>query len=566
MKVNTKINLSRLIDVFFSLPLVGYIFWSNFLLSDSFEQMPLRSIDDLAMQSSIHLSLLGIAQGNFSQFVYKFDYGYGWLFWNLYQLWVSPFALIFYLAPSQSTEKLLIVMAREFTLLILIFILIMIRKIASNLFLNLPIFGSSIFRSILTLLILLNPIVGYWSGRVQPPILSMFFFICSIWILTKRELKLSLLSNLLKRIKCKVQVQELMSFFFLGCAIGIKPNFALCIGVYIYFHIQINDKLELKQIGMKTFSAIFGFVIGASPGILLNPSVYLSKYLNTLFDLSVMSMNYSDTNRSLINSIKLNLESNLLGMNGSLFVMLVFLIALTISIHQSKFPLNHLFGMLVFIVPMAYVGMNFDDRSLAGSYLLPLLILFPIFIINLVRDFKSLKIRTIVTSILTMLIFSNFLFTLDSTERRTYYAINSWQVQDYLVRTEGKIEEQIKLKELITLKSDITQQIFLDYEVPTPWTVYRKGVEVNYVFDNWNLVEPSESVDLVWLLLDIKKKESAQANYLELDKNRNSIVAENLQRSQVVLNDIISKGVFEKFKCEDFKTLKFTHILKCEPY
>lgn len=565
MKVISRIKFSRLLDALFSLPLVGYIFWSNTLLSDSFEQMPLRAIDDLAMQSSIHLSLFNIADGDFSQFVYKFDYGYGWLFWNIYQLWVSPFALIYHLIPNELTEKLLIVMARELTLVILILTLLMIRKIALNLFLNLPVFGSAVFRSILTFLILLNPIVGYWSGRVQPPILSMFFFICSIWILTKNEIRLPPISNLLKRMKRKVQVPEILSLFSLGCAVGVKPNFALCIGVYLYFYILVKGNLELNQIGQKTLASLFGFVLGASPGILLNPSLYLGKYLNTVFDLSAMSMNYSDTNRSLINSIKLNLENNLLGMNGSIFVLAVFLIALKISIHQPEHLLKHLFGMLVFVIPMAYVGMQFDDKSLAGSYLLPLLVLFPIFIINLARDFKSLILRTIVTTILTMLIFSNFLLTIDSGEKRTYYAINSWQIQDHLARTEGKITEQNQLKKIIPLKTGSTQQIFLDYEVPTPWSVYRKGIEVDYVFDNWNLVEPSESVDLVWLLLDIKKKESAQANYLELDKNRNPNVAESLRRSQFVLNEIITKGVLGRYKCEDFKTLKYTSIYRCEP-
>jgi hypothetical protein len=566
LKVISKINSSRLIDLLLSLPLVGYIFWSNTLLSNSFEQMPLRAIDDLAMQSSIHLSLLNIAQGDFSQILYKFDYAYGWLFWSLYQLWVSPFALIFHLMPNQATEKLLIVMAREFTLFILILTLIMIRRIVSNLFLNLPVFGSPVIKSLVTFIILLNPIVGYWSGRVQPPILSTFFFICSIWILTKNQLKSSYISNLVKRMKCKLDAEEILSFLFLGCAIGIKPNFALCIGVYIYFYILIKGNFNLKQFGWKVFASIFGFIFGASPGILLNPNLYLIQYLNTLLDLSEMSMNYSDTNRTIVESIKLSLESNLLGVTGTLFVLSVFLIALKLSKNQFNLLLGHMFGMLVFIAPMAYVGMNFEDKSLVGSYLLPLLILFPIFLIRLFLDLNSIRLRAIAMSVMTILIFSNFLSTLDSVEKRTYYSVNSWQVQNHLVRSEGKIREQNQLKELIPLQSDVTQQIFLDYEVPSPWSNYREGIEVDYVFDNWNQFEPTANVDMVWLLLDIEKKENAEANFMKLDKDRNVNVAESLQRSQVALNDILLNGVFGQFKCEDFKTLKFTHVFRCEPF
>jgi hypothetical protein len=120
-------------------------------------------------------------------------------------------------------------------------------------------------------------------------------------------------------------------------------------------------------------------------------------------------------------------------------------------------------------------------------------------------------------------------------------------------------------KRIDPLQSGITQQIFLDHEVPTPWTVYRTGIEVDYVFDNWDLTEPTANTDLVWLLLDIEKMERAQANFMEVDKSQNLNVAESLQRSQVALNDILLKGVFGKFMCQDFKTLKYTHILRCQP-
>ena len=564
MKTIIKFKVSKAIDLFVSLPLITYIFWSNTLLSDNFEQMPLRAIDDLAMQSSIHLSLLNFAQGHFSQLVYKFDYGYGWLFWNFYQLWISPFALIFHLFPTQLTEKTLIIMGRQLTLLILVATVYVTRKLLLNLHRENPIFGTSIFGSLSTVIILMNPIVGYWAGRLQPPILATFFFLTSIYFLTLDKLKPRLFTIRFKRVHTIMNLNELISYFLFGCAVGIKPNFALCAVIYIYFIIQIKGSIGLKHTSKKLIATLIGFAIGASPGIILNPNVYLRKYFITVQELSAMSMNYSSTSRTLLNSVILSLEDNLFGKYGFLFVSIIVLVALVNLNSPKKTQFTNLFGIVSFICPIALVGMKFDDRSLVGSYLLPALILFPIFLIHLISGIGSKRIQAILVSCLSIFVLLNFIETLDSVKDRTFYSINSWQIQDKLVKDQGKLKEQTQLKHLIPLDSAISQQIFQDYEVPPPWSSYRKGVQVNYVFDNWDLQRPNVREGLVWLLFDRTKEIRAIDDSSKQLRNLNSQVAKSLKRSQIYQKEIIVTGKFSNLICVDFDTLKYTHVFKCE--
>jgi hypothetical protein len=64
------------------------------LFSGSVEELSLRNVDDNAMQLVVYSIHQSITNWNASGIFFRFDYGYGWIFWITYALASYPLYLL----------------------------------------------------------------------------------------------------------------------------------------------------------------------------------------------------------------------------------------------------------------------------------------------------------------------------------------------------------------------------------------------------------------------------------------------------------------------------------------
>jgi hypothetical protein len=102
-------NKNSLILCLILLSWFAFLFWQNTLISNSFANLSLREVDDLAFQVTLRNIHNGIHSNSWHSFWAARDYGYGWLFWAIHALLTYPFYLL-------GSESAIIIAAREISL------------------------------------------------------------------------------------------------------------------------------------------------------------------------------------------------------------------------------------------------------------------------------------------------------------------------------------------------------------------------------------------------------------------------------------------------------------------
>lgn len=102
-------NYQSILQSFVLITIFGYLFAENFILSESWEVLPLRSIDDYAIQTSIRLMQEALLSGNWKRVFSFFDYAYGNAFWLFNSLLLLP---LYFIGDAQ----ILIVAGRQISL------------------------------------------------------------------------------------------------------------------------------------------------------------------------------------------------------------------------------------------------------------------------------------------------------------------------------------------------------------------------------------------------------------------------------------------------------------------
>ncbi len=102
-KVWQAIQISALVAVFLN------VFSVNLILSENWELLELRSIDDYAMQYSVHLMQEAILHHDWKRVFTFFDFAYGNAYWLLTSILLMPFHLI-------GSAQMMIVASRELSL------------------------------------------------------------------------------------------------------------------------------------------------------------------------------------------------------------------------------------------------------------------------------------------------------------------------------------------------------------------------------------------------------------------------------------------------------------------
>jgi hypothetical protein len=237
------IQFSILAGIFF------YYFSENFILSESWEILTLRSIDDYAMQDSVHSMQMALLTGNWTRIFGCFDYAYGNAFWLLNSILLLP---LYFINDAQT----MIVVGRQISLFFVFGSIYIVSLIIDRIRPDAASLKFPILIAIATM-----PMVSVISTKLHVNAQSIFFGILSFYLLV-RETEISKRS--LK-----------FSAVFAGVAVGFKLT-----GVFIVplLCITLLDKLRKKGfkkavIDTGIYLAI-SLVIAAActaPGLLLFP-------------------------------------------------------------------------------------------------------------------------------------------------------------------------------------------------------------------------------------------------------------------------------------------------------
>lgn len=231
------------------LAIFGYYFVENFVLSSSWEALPLRSIDDFAMHDSVRKMQEALLSGQLRQVLTFFDYGYGNVFWLANAIAFLPFYFI-------DNAQAQIVAGRQLSLLFLFGSVLLIGRIAQRLRPEAPLLRMSVM-----LVIAASPMLAIIGTKFHVNAQCIFFGILAYHALIR--------DNVLDR------KTESMAAIWAGVAVGLKLT-ALFITPLLY----ATFWLRLKQAGatdiprrLRHFSVRFGLVSAACtvPALLLFP-------------------------------------------------------------------------------------------------------------------------------------------------------------------------------------------------------------------------------------------------------------------------------------------------------
>lgn len=225
----------------------AYYFTENFILSESWEVLSLRSIDDYAMQDSVRSMQRALLSGDWKRVFGFFDYAYGNAFWLFNAILLFPFYFI-------DNAQVLIVVGRQVSLIFVFSSIYIVGLVVDKLR---PNAGSLKYPILIALATM--PMVAIISTKLHVNAQSIFFGLLSFYILIKPKLINSR--------------SILLSALFAALAIGFKLT-----GIFItpLLCILLLDKLRVKGIKNATLktAGYLAFIIALAM-ILTAPKVIL---------------------------------------------------------------------------------------------------------------------------------------------------------------------------------------------------------------------------------------------------------------------------------------------------
>lgn len=527
----SKREFSRLFAYLVPVSVIVYLFWSASLFSDSFEQTQMRLIDDYAMQYSIYSLQTNILNGNIPNTFFQFDYAYGWLFWISFALLTLPFRYFFNLYGGAETESLLIISVRSINIFILIFLAIVIFRIIQKTFSktdiqsNFPVF-------LLSASLMLSPAIGYWAGRPMPPLFSTCL------------LALGILVGLADyRDKPK---RPYLVGLILGLAVGIKINYIIFVPVIVLLIMLIrrnlyHDRFEIKKLIIIVkigCSAFLGFLIAASPALIINPIEAFPRYI-TIFNL-FKGLSVSEQAKT-FGEFWTNFTKGVVfsgygpAVHITVFILLI-LLTLDKYIFSKKYNVRSSILWIGFTILLLQLFLSFYLGAgvvYVQSYTLPLLSLVPIFLAVLINIFHTRPVQATAASLAFFVMTSfNLVFTVIEKDVPipnidTYQQMFQNDVQSGRFTLQKKMQDDIPL-------TNSSIDIIQDNTLPTAWSGFRTGVNLTYSYDDWHVKTLTISTNTLYLFLDkskhkidISKKDEApsiEPTYSDSDREAHKIL------------------------------------------
>lgn len=553
----------------FLLPIVRacvflFLLYSATKFGGSFEQMSLRNVDDNAMQTSIFNMQDAILNLNFQNIFYKYDYAYGWLFWAIYSTTTLPLFFLLKIFPENGIlESVYIIGNRLITvaiLIILVSVLLKFKKILPETRRHIR----GIKSELLLTSFLFLPTVGYWSGRVQPTLLTGLLTMASF-----RYLLLSITREEDGSIfGLKVRDKNIVnSIIFISAAIGVKPT---VLGVMPFYIFALNMILNLRSASIKkskirTMSkyiviSVVTILVSTSPSFFIKPITTLTHVVASLKFFSNTATRNVEPDQSFIQRMFLGLAKPTF---GELALIMIFIFISGVGISQLPNAIKYrdkFFLIVLFVFPIIFfTSLVTADLSLLSVYLFPTICLFlalPIYLVD--HSNISELIKNLFVYLLVFCILFNFIQNLSSSNEQRQ-AINSYVVSENTSDVKITITAQQELRRLVG--SNFKGVILQSYRSPTIVSDLRQDVTTLYVFDNWSSFIDLEKINYIVLNTNdfaLKNIDSREA-WIKQDPTRIDI----LQSGYALVSNLNEKGKFSDFSCNFVHKVAGNFLFKC---
>jgi len=497
-KITNKLNITLILTI-----LIYFLiqFYNTHLFSESFEILTLRNIDDGAMQGAISEWHRAIFEGRLSQIFFKFDYGYGWIFWFLYGILSLPGAFFLRLYPNKIEVESLIIQSNRITTVLLAIIFIYVfrqllkqvslryvsKEVPNNIIKN--------YINYATLICLFSPSLGYWIGRVQPNILVITSFTSSLYFLIK--------SKPISQDKIIDRKNLYYSIILLSLAIASKLVTIFWLPLYflsLYFiHINFFQKKGFKHVLKKI--SLYSVLITFFSLSFLSPSFIISP-LKTLRKAIEMFSYFSRTNTQIYTDFP-EITNRLVTayfdqMIGFFSFTIIFLLALLPVFCKKKINLASIFiCSYVFLIGLILSIYGPTYKFLIASYAFPALTFLALSGLFSLQILIEMRLKTIIAFFIGFFVILNFFLHLDTSKGDRQEGINTYIIDSQSIETKQKTLEIKELKKIIKLDEDpFIVQSFL---TPTAYSSMYSKISVMYVFRNWKTVENINQID--WVLL-----------------------------------------------------------------
>jgi len=439
------IQISGLIAIF------CYFFAENFILSESWEVLALRSVDDYAMNESVHQMQEALISGHWKRVFTFFDYGYGNAFWLINAILLLPLHMV-------GDAQLQIVVGRQISLFYVFgsiylagLIIDQIRPSAT--YLKYPI--------LITIAIM--PMVSIIGTKLHVNSQCLFFGMLSFYLLV--------LGQNFDRI------YTIWSAIFAGIAVGMKltaifitPLLGMTL-IYRLWHQNNSDIAKNIAIFVATFTITA--IACTAPALLLFP--FFVTELTATYNTFLLFKNLGSSDGLTLSTLIVDGMSFYVSASLFLVISILFVILIFNDLKNRNFISVFIFSN--FAVAMTFLLLSIHKGPIyIATYLLSLSFFIPfgLLAVDTVRVHRIVKI-VMIFSILIFGIFSDF-------DRRNKI------LADYsffdIAKSERVNKQFHALNEMRSLVTPLKPPVRILQDITSlfPGTRFNSGIEVRYCY------------------------------------------------------------------------------------
>jgi hypothetical protein len=483
----SRINYWNSIQFLILASIFCYYFVENFVLSEGWEVLTLRSIDDYAMQDSVRSMQKALLSGNWTRVFGFFDYAYGNAFWLLNSVLLLP---LYFINDAQT----LIVVGRQISLFFVfgsIYVLgLIIDRIRPD--------ARSLKYPIL-IAIATTPMVSIISTKLHVNAQSVFFGILSFYFLI-RSVEIS-------------RSSMLFSALFAGMSIGFKLTGIFIVPLLCFTIIDRLRKRGAKDaaIGMAAYFLIIVAIsaVCTAPALLAFP-FYINE-LGSTYKTFLMFKNMASAEVQISTGVLVDSFGFYFSPFGLVAIFATFTLLIFNDVKNRRYISSYIFVSIVFAVLLVLLIVHKGPVYIA-TYFLSLAFFMPLGLLGICTlNYVPNRLR----SVLAYSFIAAGLFY--GAEHRTKILAS----YDFfaIVKTETVKRQMLALAEIrrLVYPLELPVRILQDSSSIFPATRFTDGVEV--AINYGDLKEKSTWGTFDYILLNSDTYYGKRLNHIDLGKS-----------------------------------------------
>ena len=494
-----------------------YYFAENFILSESWEVLTLRSIDDFAMNDSIRQMQKTILAGDWTRVFTFFDYGYGNAFWLINAILFMPLYAI-------GDAQLQIVAGRQISLLYVFGSIYLVGLIIDRLRPDAQQLKYPILIAIATM-----PMVAIISTKLHVNAQSLFFGILSFYLLV-REPEIT-------------RKHVIWSGVFGGIAVGLKLTGVFIIpllGLTLISRLFDKDNGDLlKDIAL--FCIIFIVTASAciAPTLLLFP--FFTSELKATYDIFLQFKNMGSSDAFSLKTLIIDGMAFYLSPIAFFSSVIFFFPLILDDLKKRSFVSTLIFFSLAIAEIVLLLIINKEPSYLA-TYILSLSFFLPLGLLGVWILPAGVPLKIVAVYVIVI---SSLLFGMDYRHK----ILSMFYYSDMVKST--KVDRQLhalnEMRNLVApLKNPI--RILQDYTSLFPATRFTDGVTVIYSYGNLKEYSADSWGKFDYISLNSKEYFVKTCPSSDASRNLSSKEIMNNSREDAIRQSLYDTGDFYSFK------------------